>query len=165
MKHRHSLFLFVGCLGMVAGLLSSCKQEEKVIVVTAVSINQPSAEMIIGETLQLSASVLPVNAIDKEVIWATSKKSVASVDQNGLVTALSEGVSTISAMAGGKTGTCTITVSKGYIAVESIIQNCRWLKVTNLFLRLRLNPMTQPTIPYLGLLPITALRLLMARAK
>ena len=120
MKHRHSLFLFVGCLGMVAGLLSSCKQEEKVIVVTAVSINQPSAEMIIGETLQLSASVLPANAIDKEVTWATSKKSVASVDQNGLVTALSEGVSTISAMAGGKTGTCTITVSKGYIAVESI---------------------------------------------
>ena len=113
-------FNFFFCFFALLGAISSCKQEEKVIVVTAVSINQPSAEMIIGETLQLSASVLPANAIDKEVTWATSKKSVASVDQNGLVTALSEGVSTISAMAGGKTGTCTITVSKGYIAVESI---------------------------------------------
>ena len=76
--------------------------------------------MIIGETVQLTATVTPSNATDKEITWSSSKQSVATVSTTGLVSAVAEGVSTITAAAGGKTGSCTITVSKGFIAVESI---------------------------------------------
>ena len=120
MKHRHSLLVLVGCLIIVAGILSSCEQEEKEIAVTAVSINHPSVEMIIGESFQLSAQITPSDATEQEVIWSSSKQSVAIVDPTGLVTAIAEGVSTISASVGGKTGTCVVSVIKGFIAVESI---------------------------------------------
>lgn len=53
----------------------------------------------VGQTVQLNAAVYPETA-QTTLKWGSSKKSVASVDQNGLVTA-------------GKTGTVTITVKSG----------------------------------------------------
>lgn len=90
---------------------------------TSVSISQPAAEMIIGETVQLSATVLPSDATDKSITWASSKQSVATVSGSGKVTAVAEGVSTITATAGGKYASCTVTVSKGYVAVTSVTLN------------------------------------------
>ena len=55
------------------------------------------------ETLQLSAVISPANATDNNVTWASDNPSVASVDANGLVTALQGGVAYITASAGGKT--------------------------------------------------------------
>lgn len=91
--------------------------------VERVSISQPTAEMEIGETIQLSATVSPSNATHKEVTWSSSKKSVASVSDTGLVTALAEGSTTIYATADGKTAECTITVSRGFVEVTSISLN------------------------------------------
>ena len=79
--------------------------------------------MIVGETVRLSATITPSNATDKDVIWASSKQSVATVDKAGLVTAIAEGTSNITASAGGKVGTCVVTVSKRVIAVSFIELN------------------------------------------
>lgn len=38
------------------------------------------------KTVQLTATVLPTNALNKDVVWSTEKEEVATVDQNGLVT-------------------------------------------------------------------------------
>ena len=108
----------------------SCSQKEQEVAVSSVSLSQPSAEMVIGETLQLKAIVAPSNATDKEVVWASSKQSVASVSETGFVSALSEGSSTITATAGGKEGSCTITVVKGFVAVSSIELNKKTLTLT-----------------------------------
>lgn len=108
----------------------SCSQKEQEVAVSSVSLSQPSAEMVIGETLQLKAIVAPSNATDKEVVWASSKQSVASVSETGVVSALSEGSSTITATAGGKVGSCTITVVKGFVAVSSIELNKKTLTLT-----------------------------------
>ena len=86
--------------------------------VFSVSLSQPTAEMIIGETVQLYATVLPSNANYKSVLWASSKQSVATVSDSGVITAVAEGVSTITASAGGKSATCLVTVSK--VAVVSV---------------------------------------------
>lgn len=86
----------------VAFAVLSCNQPEPEVLVTDVSINQASAEIIIGETLQLNATVTPSNASQIEVNWASSAPSVAKVSNQGLVTALSEGTTVITATAGGK---------------------------------------------------------------
>lgn len=49
-----------------------------------------------GKTLQLSAAVQPANATLNKVIWSSSDTSVATVDDNGLVTALQPGTFTVS---------------------------------------------------------------------
>lgn len=98
----------------------ACEITPEEITVDSVSLSQSSAEMIVGETTLLKATILPSNATNKEVTWASSKQSVASISDNGLVTAIAEGSSTITASAGGKSATCTIQVSKKVIEVMSI---------------------------------------------
>lgn len=80
--------------------------------VTSVELNQTSAELKPGETLQLTAAVLPADAT-ATVSWTSSAPDVATVSASGLVVALKEGSATITAAAGGKSATCAITVLKG----------------------------------------------------
>ena len=110
-------------LGILSFAAFSCEKTPEEIAVSSVSLSQPSAEMIIGETVQLKVSISPSNATDKNVIWGSSKQSVATVSDSGLVTAIAEGTSTVTASAGGKSATCTITVSKGTVEVTSIVLN------------------------------------------
>ena len=65
-----------------------------------------------GESLQLSATVLPDNAVNKNVTWSSSASDVASVDQTGKVTALSGGETTItvSTVDGSKTASVKVSV-------------------------------------------------------
>lgn len=79
--------------------------------------------MIIGESTQLQVSISPSNATDKTVLWGSSKQSVATVSNSGLVSAIAEGNTTITATAGGISATCLVTVSKGVVAVASLSLN------------------------------------------
>ena len=78
--------------------------------VSGVALDKTSAELQVGKTLTLTATVTPDNATDKAVAWTSSNDAVAAVDANGVVTAKAEGTATITATAGGKTATCTVTV-------------------------------------------------------
>ena len=78
--------------------------------VSGVALDKTSAELQVGKTLTLTATVTPDNATDKAVAWTSSNDAVATVDANGVVTAKAEGTATITATAGGKTATCTVTV-------------------------------------------------------
>ena len=66
-----------------------------------------------GETVQLIASVTPDNAVNKKLTWTTSDSSVATVDENGLVTAVANGTAiiTVTTEDGEMTATSTITVN------------------------------------------------------
>ena len=68
------------------------------------------ASMQTQTTLQLKTEVLPANATDKKVTWKSSDMSVATVTDAGLVKAVKAGTTKITAQAGGKTTTVTITV-------------------------------------------------------
>lgn len=93
------------------------KPAEGVSEVTGVRLNTNSAKMYINrgsDTIQLTATVEPDDAANKNVTWTSSDDSVATVDQNGLVTIHSVGDVTITATTedGGHRDFCIVTVKK-----------------------------------------------------
>ena len=71
--------------------------EEGQFLATSVQLNIVSTEVIVGQSLQLTATVLPEEASYKMVKWTSSDESVARVDEQGQVTALDVGTATITA--------------------------------------------------------------------
>ncbi len=84
---------------------------ETIIAVESVTLDKTSLDLYVGNTAELNATVEPENAADKTVTWSSSDPTVATVDTNGNVKALKPGTATITATAGGKSATCTVTVS------------------------------------------------------
>ena len=77
--------------------------------VTGITLDQTSASLKVNESITLTATVSPTNATDKTVTWSTSDESVATVS-NGVVIAVKTGTATVTAQAGDKKATCSITV-------------------------------------------------------
>lgn len=84
-----------------------------VVAVTGITLDKPTMEMGVGGTGQLTATLAPDDATDKTVTWSSDKPAIASVDATGKVTAVAVGTATITAKAGDKTATCTVTVKEG----------------------------------------------------
>lgn len=82
------------------------------IPVTNVTLNKSSHTMMVGDIVQLSATITPSNATRPYVEWSSNNTSVATVSPTGLVTALSPGYATITVTTtdGNHTATCNITV-------------------------------------------------------
>lgn len=105
-------------------LVFSCTRPGAELEITSVTISQPEANLVEGETLHLKAWVLPEDALDKSITWSSTRTSVASVTDGGQVTALAEGSAKIIATSvNGKTASCTIWVSKRIVDVQSISLN------------------------------------------
>lgn len=85
------------------------------IAVSKVTLNTTAVTLKPGETVQLSANIVPSTATDKAVTWDSNVPAVATVDDDGLVTAVANGSATITVTTedGGKTATCSVTVSDG----------------------------------------------------
>ena len=82
--------------------------------VSGMSVDKISMNMSVGKTLSIASTVLPSYATGKTVIWSSSDKAVAEVNEEGFVTAVGEGTATITATAyydGVKTAVCIITVT------------------------------------------------------
>lgn len=90
-------------------------QSEKSVTVraTGIALDKASASIREGSTVALTPIFTPSNASNKNVSWSTSSKYVATVDENGVVTGVSEGTATITATAedGGYTASCVVTVT------------------------------------------------------
>ncbi len=78
--------------------------------VESVTLNESYAEMMVNHTLNLIPTVLPEDATDKTVIWKSSNPEVATVDGDGIVTALSLGDTQITASVATKSAICHIKV-------------------------------------------------------
>ncbi len=96
------------------------------IKVNKITLNKTTASVTKGKTLQLTATVTPGNATNKEVKWDTSDKNVATVSDNGLVTAKSAGTATITCTAqdgSSVKATCKITVKNPVVKVTKVTLN------------------------------------------
>lgn len=82
------------------------------IPVTGVTLNKKSLTLKVEESESLTATVIPADAINKDVAWSSANENIATVDSQGKVTAVSEGKTEIivTTQDGGKTATCTVTV-------------------------------------------------------
>ena len=99
--------------------LSACKQEPPVVSVTAVTVKPATLTLTEGDSQRLQATVSPADATDKTITWSSSNTQVVTVT-DGTVKAIKPGSATISASAGGKKGTCQITVQAKIVNVSGI---------------------------------------------
>ena len=81
-----------------------------VVAVDAINLNTNTLSLTRGATATLTATVTPDNATDKTVTWTSADEKVAAVE-NGIVTAVGNGTTTITARVGDKTAVCTVTVT------------------------------------------------------
>ncbi|OBR90771.1 N-acetylmuramoyl-L-alanine amidase LytC precursor [Clostridium ragsdalei P11] len=94
------------------------------VPVTGVILNKNSTTILNGSIEQLTATVSPNDATDKDVTWSSSDSSVAKVNKNGLVTAVGEGTATITVKTedGAKTAECDVTVNESETPVQPAVK-------------------------------------------
>ena len=90
-----------------------------------VSLSKSSLSMLKGDSYHLVATIKPVNATNKSVIWSSSNENIVTVDNNGKIMAKETGKATITVKTkdGGKTATCQITVFAEAIPVTGVVLN------------------------------------------
>ena len=99
--------------------------------VTGVSLSPDILTLDVGESSTLTATITPDNATEKSVTWESSDTNIATVDTNGVVTAVAQGSTTIKATVGGKSAECTVTViAAATVPVESVSLDKTSLELT-----------------------------------
>ncbi len=91
------------------------------VQVSKVTVTGASDTLLAGEQMQLFANVEPANADYQDVTWTSSDKSLATVDENGVVTALKKGTVTIRAKSKDNTnasGSYKINITQGVTGVS-----------------------------------------------
>jgi uncharacterized protein YjdB len=110
---KFSLFFAVAAMTLAAAFFAvSCEEEQAgEVLATGVTLSAPTLSLPIGSTETLVATVKPDNASDKTLTWRSNKTEVATVSNDGVVTALTVGAATVTATtAGGIQGLCVVTV-------------------------------------------------------
>ena len=85
------------------------------LLVSSITLNQNSATLAEGKSLQLTADIVPSNASNKTLIWESTNPEIATVDANGKVNALKQGSTIIvvkSTDGSNKSAQCELTVVK-----------------------------------------------------
>ena len=94
--------------------------------ITKIELNKSSLNIVANNSAQLSATITPGNATLSDIYWVSDNPAIASVDQNGKVTGLKTGTTTITAMAidgSGVKATCLILVDVDWITAENLTLN------------------------------------------
>jgi len=103
---------------------SSIKIKVNEVEVSKVSLNLTEVNLDVNKSISLIASINPENATNKNLVWISSNPTVAKVSSSGIVTALKEGSSTITAKSSnGKTSQAVVKVKKLDVPVNSIKLN------------------------------------------
>lgn len=77
---------------------------------TSVTISTDDITLLVGQTGKLTATVFPENTTDKNIVWESDNDAIATVTSDGTLTAVSIGVTNITATCGDVTSTCKVTV-------------------------------------------------------
>ncbi|MCV9888716.1 Ig-like domain-containing protein [Metabacillus halosaccharovorans] len=91
---------------------------------TSVTLDQEAVTLSEGKTGTLHATVTPNDAVNKAVVWSSNNEEVATVDENGKVTALKEGKAkiTVTTVDGGLMAVSEVTVEKPKDTTPPVIE-------------------------------------------
>ena len=116
--------------GLAKGIAIITVADGDISATIEVSVMTPPVEQIVitseattlnvGETLQLSANPMPENAVFTDLVWTSSLPAVATVDANGLVSAVSKGIVVITASDGDINATIELTITDTSSVAEII---------------------------------------------
>jgi len=94
------------------------------VAVKGISVDPEELTLTVGDTAKITATIEPGKASNKKVTWSSSTEDVATVDADGVVTAVADGTATITVKTkdSGFEATCEVTVEKTFQEqVESAI--------------------------------------------
>ena len=97
-----------------SGVTATCRVSVSDIKVTGITFSETTLNMNTGDTKQLTAKVQPSDATNGKLTWSSNNETIASVDQNGTITAHKEGSAVITATAQDGSGiktTCQVNVT------------------------------------------------------
>lgn len=97
----------LSCVLPLSFIIGCTDANEKQNGATAIKITEENVTLIMEESIRLTVEVEPADA---DVIWTSSNPVVASVDNDGLVTANVTGQTTVTASSGEVSSSCTVTV-------------------------------------------------------
>ena len=104
--------------GLERRACSRCNIEEtrvipKLVRASAIELSESEKTVFVGDTFTITATVKPEDAFNRTVTWSSSDPSIATVDENGTVTAIAKGEAIITAeSADGVKAECKVTVEK-----------------------------------------------------
>lgn len=116
----------VWCVSEDGGFEAKCvitvQTAPESISVTGVTLDKTTMQIEVGESVGLTASILPADATNKQVTWTSSKPSVATVSSGGVVKGISAGNVTITCTTvdGGFKATCQVVVSEASEQYETM---------------------------------------------
>lgn len=124
-------YLKIGVLGISAlfslGALSSCdmfnknkdnenteqKDEDSDVEVSSISTNESTLNMFVGDTYKITVTILPENATNKSVTFESNKTDIASVSDDGTITAKAKGLAVITVTSSnGKKASVAVSVTE-----------------------------------------------------
>lgn len=132
--------------GLERRVCSLCKAEQTrkiprlgAVKVDAIELSESEKKLNVGKSFTITATVKPDNAWNRTVTWRSSDPSIATVDENGTVTAIAEGEAIITAeLADGVKAECKVTVEKkdGFFKTLLKIITAPFRAIINLFKKL-----------------------------
>ena len=147
----------ITCKDTVSGKSATCKVTVQLVKITSLKLPKSATISIgageeLGKTLELDPVMKPSNPYKPNLTWKSSKTSVATVDQNGVVTSVGPGTATITCKdtVSGKSATCKVTVK--LVKITSLkLPKTATISIgagEELGKTLELNPVITPDNPY-----------------
>jgi len=99
-------------------------EDDEDVNITSIKVDPSSVELTIGESKSITATVYPTNATNKGIVWESHNENVAIVNQNGKITAVGVGSTTVTATSEYNSGiiaTIDVTVTAEEITVNDSI--------------------------------------------
>jgi hypothetical protein len=120
-KGMAAMFCIVAALSMFS--CDGKEDEPAVVKVTGVTLDKTSAELTTGGTLTLVATVAPTGADNKKMSWSSSANAVATVSQEGVISAVTAGeaVITVKTEDGNFTAICAVSVKEGIAPSKAVV--------------------------------------------
>lgn len=121
MRNKLLLTLFsLVCVFCCVFALAACDEtpDNHDVAVREVKLEQSNVTLQLGDSVTLTATVMPENATNKTVNWSSENPAVVTVDSNGKVTAVSVGSAFVYAQCGGVNSACSVRVVPKVITLD-----------------------------------------------